>query len=185
MFETILLAIIVAKIKKYAIKPIFKSWPIYLILFIELIYLVIQVSIFKGYYSFIKYTNVLETIYLCSYLSLIIKYKQYIGAIIGSASIVIGTLLNHIAIGVNNGKMPAFPTLSYLTGYVTPEAFSKINGIHVLGSIDTRLKFLTDIFDLGYAILSIGDIFIRIFVFIIILNSIRYLNQQDTIIIKV
>jgi len=174
MIETIVLALIVAKIKHYAIKPLFKLWPIYPILAIELVYLVIQFSIFNGYYGLIKYTNILETIYLCSYLSLIIQYKQYVGAIIGSTCIVIGTILNYIAIAANNGKMPVFPTLSYLTGYVAPEAFSKVNDIHILGGINTHLKFLTDIVDLGYSILSVGDIFIRAFVFIIIFSSIKY-----------
>ncbi|WP_069998056.1 DUF5317 family protein [Cellulosilyticum sp. I15G10I2] len=181
MLETLLLAIAVAKMKNYSIKPLFKSWPIYLILAIELVYLAIQISIFRGYYGLIKYTDILETIYLSSYLTLIFKYKQYIGAIAGSACVVMGSILNHIAIAANQGKMPGFPTLSYLTGYVTPEAFAKVGGIHVLGDDSTRLKFLTDIFDLGYAILSVGDVLIRSFVFIIIFGSIKYLNRENII----
>lgn len=178
MLETIILSIIVAKAKKYTIKPLLKEWPIYPILAIELVYLVIQFSIFSGYYGLIKYTDILETIYLCSYLTIIIKYKQYMSAIIGSVCVIIGTLFNHIAIAANSGKMPGFPTLSYLTGYVTPEKLSKVNDIHILGDANTNLKFLTDIFDLGYTILSIGDIFIRAFVFIIIFNVIKSLNQE-------
>jgi hypothetical protein len=184
MLETILLAIIVAKVKKYAIKPLFKSWPIYLVLAIELVYVVIQISIFRGYYGLLKYTNILETIYLCSYLALIIQYKQYIGAIAGSGCIVMGTLLNHMAIAANQGKMPVFPTLSYLTGYVKPEAFIKVNDIHILGDANTRLKFLADVFDLGYSIVSIGDIFIRAFIFIIVFSSIRHLNREGIVTIK-
>ncbi|MDF2615016.1 MAG: hypothetical protein K0S71_2802 [Clostridia bacterium] len=180
MIETLLIAVVAAKIKKYSIKPLLKSWTIYPILAIELMYLVIQISIFFGYYGLIKYTNVLETIYLASFLFVIMKYRQYISAIIGSACVVFGTLLNHIAIAANNGKMPVFPSLSYLTGYVTPDAFTKVEDIHILGDAYVKLKLLTDIFDLGYTILSIGDIFIRAFVFIIIFNVIKVLHQENT-----
>ncbi|GAA0727765.1 hypothetical protein GCM10008905_25750 [Clostridium malenominatum] len=75
--------------------------------------------------------------------------------------------------------MPVFPTLSYLTGYATPDAFSKVDDIHVLGNSSTKLKFLTDIIDVGYSILSIGDIFIRVFVFIIIFNTIKHMNRRE------
>ncbi|MEW9094334.1 MAG: DUF5317 family protein [Clostridiaceae bacterium] len=179
MLETILLALVIAKIKGYKIKPLFKSWTIYPILVFELMYLFVQGNIFKENYNFIKYANTLETLYLCSYLALIIKYEQYISAIIGSACIFIGTILNKIAISANNGKMPVFPTLSYSTGYAKPDAFMKVDDIHILGSSSTKLKFLTDVIDVGYSILSIGDIFIRLFVFIIIFNTIKHMNKVE------
>ncbi|WP_315117377.1 DUF5317 family protein [uncultured Clostridium sp.] len=181
MLETILLALIIGKIKGYKIKPLFKSWTIYPILAFELAYLFIQANIFKENYNFIKYANTLETFYLCSYLGLIIKYEEYISAILGSVCIFIGTMLNKIAISANNAKMPVFPTLSYLTGYAKPDAFMKVDDIHILGSSSTKLKFLTDVIDVGYSILSIGDIFIRLFVFIIIFNTIRHMNRTECV----
>ena len=39
--------------------------------------------------------------------------------------------------------------------------------------------YLTDIFDVGYSVLSIGDIFIRVFVFIIIYNTVKHLNVTN------
>lgn len=177
MIETILLAILVAKIKGYKIKPLLKSWTIYPVLGFELIYFILQINIFLGNYSFIKYTGILKICYLSSYLFLILKYEQYIAAIIGSIFIFIGSSFNNIAIKSNGGKMPVFPKLSYVTGYAKPDAFTKVNDIHILGSATTNFKFLTDIFDLGYSILSIGDIFIRFFVFIIIFNTIRHINK--------
>jgi hypothetical protein len=95
---------------------------------------------------------------------------------IGSIFIFIGSILNDIAIKYNNGKMPVFPKLSYWTGYVKEDSFTKINDIHVWGNSSTKLKFLTDIIDTGYSILSIGDVFIRVFVFIIIFNVIKHIN---------
>lgn len=177
MLETIIIALIICKIKGYKISPLFKSWTIYPIVFMEFLNIIFQVNIFMKNYELIKYAGILKMIYLCSYLPLVFKYKEYISAIIGSICIVFGGILNDIAIKANNGFMPVFPKLSYLTGYATKESFSKVNDIHILGGTHTNLKFLTDIFDLGYSILSIGDIFIRLYVFLIIYNSVKSINK--------
>lgn len=180
MLETIIIALIFCKIKGYKIKPLFNNYFIYPIIFIEFINLIIQFNIFNGNYSFIKYAGILKIIYLCSYLPLIFKYKQYVSAIIGSAFVIVGGVLNDMAIKFNGGFMPVFPKLSYLTGYAKVDSFNKVNDIHILGSSNTKVKFLTDIFDLGYSVLSIGDIFIRAFVFIIIFSSVREINKSLT-----
>lgn len=177
MVETIIIALIFAKIKGYEIKPLFKTWVIYPILFMELISMFIQISIFNENYEIIKYSGILKTVYLCSYLPLIFKYEQYITAIIGSGFMIIGGFLNDIAMVANNGMMPVFPNLSYKTGYMTVESFSKVNDIHILGNSETKLKFLTDIFDIGYGVLSLGDIFIRFYVFIIIYKTLKHINE--------
>lgn len=176
MLETIIFAFLFAKIKKYEIKPLFKSWEIYPIIIFEVIYIIGQVLIFSGNYEVIQFMQRMKPFYLCTYLLLIYKYDLYIYSIIGVVFMVLGGILNDIAIKVNGGFMPAYPTLSYLTGYVKPEAFSLINDIHVLGNSQTKLKFLTDYIDLGYSILSIGDVFIRVFVFIIVYNSIKKIS---------
>ena len=179
MIETILLSFLVSKIKGYNIRPLFKSWTVYPIIFIEIVYLIGQAMIFSGNYSAIKYMALMKSLYLCSYLFLVFKYEIYGSAIIGSGCVLLGGLLNDIAIKANGGFMPVYPTLSYLTGYVRQESFSIVNDIHSLGTNNTSFKVLTDYIDLGYSILSIGDIFIRIFVFLIIYKSIRKINLQD------
>lgn len=177
MIETIIIAMLVAKIRGYKLKPIFLSWEVYPILAFAGLYMFLNMEVFLGNYNFIKYAGILETIYICTFLILIYRYKQYVSAIIGSISIIIGTLLNKVAIYANGGKMPVFPTLSYITGYVRPDVFTKVKDIHVMGSEATKLIFLTDIIDLGYSILSIGDIFIRFFAFIIIYSCIKSANN--------
>ncbi|WP_352417428.1 DUF5317 family protein [Clostridium tertium] len=179
MIETILISLIFCKIKKLKIKPLFKSWAIYPVLFMEVVYFIVQANIFMENYGVIKYASVLKTIYLCSYLPLVFIFRQYIVAIIGSIFVIIGGILNDIAIAANNGFMPVFPTLSYLTGYAKLDAFSKVNDIHILGDETTKLKILTDIFDIGYSVLSIGDIFIRFYSFLIIYNVVKFLNVTD------
>ncbi|AGF56021.1 DUF5317 family protein [Clostridium saccharoperbutylacetonicum] len=178
MAETILLALLFAKIRRYEIKPLFKTWTFYPIIIFEIIFLFGQLSIFLGHYEFISFLKSLNTFYFCTYLLLVFKYRIYLQSIIGSIFMLIGGGLNDIVIKANDGFMPVFPTLSYLTGYAKTEAFVIVKDIHMLGNSQTKLKILTDFIDLGYSILSIGDVFIRAFVFIIIYNSIKKINNQ-------
>ena len=73
--------------------------------------------------------------------------------------------------------MPVFPSNSLITGYVLDQPFPAIDTLHIWGGPTTHLPFLTDIFDIGYAVLSIGDIFIRVFVFLIVYHTVKYLNH--------
>ena len=171
--------LIFARIRGYKVGPLFKAWAIYPVFIFALIYVVLEVMIFRGNYSFIKYADKFHFIYTLMFLILIIKYRLNASAIIGSVFIFGGSILNNIVISANNGKMPVFPTISYWTGYARPEVFTKVKDIHILGSSLTKLKFLTDIFDIGYSIMSIGDIFIRVFAFIIIFNTIKVINNSN------
>ncbi len=179
MGETILISLFICKLKKYKIREFLISPYILPILLIEILHLVFQLIIFSGNYDFIHYGAILKTLYLSSYIFIIFKYEIYISAIMGSIFVLIGGFLNDIAINFNGGYMPIYPSLSYITGYIEPGIFPLANDIHILGDTSTKLKFLTDYIDLGYAILSIGDIFIRFFVFIVIYNSIKSLNTKE------
>ena len=173
MLETILFAFLFAKIKGNQIKPVFTIWWIYPPLIFTVYYIFLNIKIILGYYGAIQYASIIETLYILSFIPLILKLKLYKSAIWGSLAIFAGSLLNKIAMFYNGGKMPVYPSLSYITGYVKPNSFAKVNDIHILGDSNTKLKFLTDIFDIGYSILSVGDIFIRLFTFIIIYDSIK------------
>ncbi|WP_026881137.1 DUF5317 family protein [Clostridium akagii] len=181
MIETLLLALVLSIIRGYKIKPIFRSWEIYPVLVCAIIYVILDIMLFNGNYNFIKYANIFHYLYLLTFLILIIKYELNISAIIGSIFIFIGSTLNNMVIAANNGKMPVFPTLSYWTGYAKPDSFMKVNDIHVLGNSATKFKLLTDIFDVGYSIMSIGDICIRVFVLIIIFNTIKAINKTSVV----
>lgn len=178
MPETILIALLFAKIKGYEIKSLFRSWAIYPVIIFEIINLIGQVPIFLGHYEFIRVMKSLNPFYFCTYLILVFKYNIYINSIIGTIFMLAGGALNDIAMKANGGLMPVYPTLSYLTGYAKPEAFTLVKDIHILGNSDTKLKLLTDYIDLGYSVLSIGDVFIRVFVFIIIYSAIKEGNNQ-------
>lgn len=178
MAETILLAFLFAKIKGYKIKPLFKSWTIYPLVAFEIFTFIGQAATFFGNYEFIEVIGKLTNIYLITYLLLVLKYELYISSIIGSFFLLLGGALNDIAIKSNEGFMPVYQSLSYLTGRVTLENFQRADDIHIIGNAQTKVKILTDFIDLGYTVLSIGDIFMRVFVFIIIYNSIKKINNQ-------
>lgn len=178
MPEAIVVAFILCKIKGYKIGPIYKEWTIYPILFMELLHGIVEVQIFMGYYGDIKYCSLMKIFYLCSYLPLIYRFRIYISAVIGSIMVLIGGQLNDIVMAANGGKMPVYPSLSYLTGYVKANSFKVIHGIHVLGGPNAHLKFLADYFDIGYAVLSLGDIFIRLFVVIVVYNAVKARNKE-------
>lgn len=181
MPETILFALVYSKAKKYHISPLFKHKEIYYVLAIELIYLYFQIALFNGNYEVVQYASLLKSVYLCSYLGLIFKYELYKEALIGSGFMLLGGLCNQIAIIANEGKMPVFPSLSYLTGYAKPEAFNIAHEItkdfHILGGSETKLKIFTDFLDIGYSILSIGDLLIRVFIVLIIYGAIKKINE--------
>lgn len=183
MPETILFALIYGKYRRYNIKPLFQRKEIYYVLAVEVIYICLQATLFAGNYSAIKYAGILKSIYLCTYLGLVLKHQLYKEAIIGSGFIFLGSMCNNLAMAANGGKMPVFPSLSYLTSYAKPEAFTiahqVANDFHILGDENTKLKILTDVVDIGYSILSVGDLFIRVFVVIIIYGAIRKTNQLD------
>lgn len=179
MIETILLAMLISKIKGYKLKPMLKAWVFWPMLMLTLFSIFINIAIFCGYYDFVRYSAWLEKAYLLTFLLIVFRYELYVSAIIGSGAILIGTTLNKLAMSANGGKMPIFPSLSYITGYVKSDSFEKIKGIHILGNEHTKLKILTDYIDLGYSVLSIGDIFIRFFTFIIVYNSIKLLSKES------
>lgn len=181
MIEPMILALVLAKIKRYKIRPLFNTWVIYPLLALLIIYIGLELMLFYDNYTFIKYSGIFHYIYLLTFLILIIKYKLNVSAIIGSIFILVGSALNNFVIAANNGNMPVFPTLSYLTGYAKPDSFIKVNDIHILGSSVTKFKFLTDIIDVGYCVMSIGDICIRVFAFIIIYNTIKAANKTKLI----
>lgn len=176
MIETILLVFLVAKLKGYKLKPLFKSWTIYPIVLFSFIFIYFQWRIFQADYSLVIYANIFKIAYLLSFIFLVIQYKLFMPGFIGSLFVIAGSILNTVAMRANNSKMPAYPTLSYITGYMKPYTLEVLDNIHVRGTALTKLVFLTDYIDLGYNILSIGDVLVRVFAFIVIYYSIKKLN---------
>lgn len=177
MIEVILLVFLLAKLKKLRISCFFTKPVFYPILLCELIHLVFQITIFCGNYTFVPYAAIIKRTYMFLMLIPLFAYKQVKTALWGSACVFLGTFLNQFVMSQNGGKMPVFPTLSLLTGYVKADTFVGLTDIHVLGTQASHYIFLCDIFDLGYTILSLGDIFIHMFVFLTLYGTIKHFNS--------
>ena len=178
MIEIVLLAALFGKIKHYKMRYLFRAWSFYPVLVTQIVLVLLQLSVFLGYYGFVQYASWIKTATILSFIFPLLSFRLYRPAFIGSGSIVLGTLLNRLTIAQNNGKMPVFPSLSYWTGYVKPGTFDAIRDIHVLGTMDTHLKFLTDYIDFGYSILSPGDLLIHFFPLLMLYSLMKQVNLQ-------
>ncbi len=187
MIEFILGAFIYAKIKKgYKLKYIFKSWEIYLPLAFMLFYIFLEITTWMRWNYFIQYAYYIKTATLLSYVPLIIKYKLFEnlkGKLFPSPMIIagfclwLGSMLNKIAVKANFGTMPTFIDLGFWTGYVDKNSRGFIDGLHILGNPYSNAIPLCNIFDWGWTCVSLGDIFCRIFVYIILFYSIERSNN--------
>ena len=140
---------------------------------LELCYIGVQISAFCGYYGFVPYASWIKRLYFLVLLVPILAHRLYLPAIAGAGAAAAGTLLNRAVMNANGGKMPVFATLSRWTGYFTPDFAAAGDTIHMVGDSSIRLAFLADWIDLGYCILSIGDLLVHSFTFIIVYAMIR------------
>lgn len=188
MIEFILGAFIVAWKKGYKLKPIFSSWQIYIPILFMLFYIFLEITIWIRWFYFVPYQQIIKTSILLGYVPLCLKYRLYESdrtksswgiltspMLFATLCLWLGSTFNKLAMNANNGYMPFFPSNSYATGYYT-DAMTN-DGIHVLGNAQSALIPLTDTIDLGWSIMSIGDVLVRIYVFTIIYYSIKNTNK--------
>jgi len=173
MIIYIILAILYAKIKGYRIKPMLTDYSLYPLFIAEIVYIFLQISVFTGNHSYIQYAGVFKTLYLYTLVVPIVVHKLYKTGIYGSIIVTIGSLLNKFVMSQNGGKMPVYATLSKLTGYFDESTLGTVDQVHILGNEATKYKILTDYIDVGYSILSIGDILIHAFIVMVVYSAIK------------
>ena len=181
----------VFKYKQYTIKQIFKHWSIYPSLLFIIFYLYLEYTMFIGDHYFLQYSYIIKTTILLSYLPLIYTYKLYYNTkykddnilkyltspmFICTVCLLIGSGLNKLATNSNFGYMPTYPSITFWTGYIKPDGF--IDGVHVLGNAYSNMVLLCNTWDLGFTVLSPGDIIIRFFPYIILYYSIKISSKK-------
>ncbi len=179
MIINFLLALFLAKHKGYKIKPLFKSYVFYPYFLVEILYIIVQISTFMNNYSFVKYSTIISMLFMYSMIIPMLFYKLYKQGLIGSSLILIGTMLNKFVMAQNGGKMPVYASISRLTGYYNELALISVDSTHMIGDGSVKFKILTDYIDIGWSILSIGDLLIHSFTFIIVYFSIREINLRQ------
>lgn len=179
MIIYIFLAVLYAKKRGHRIKPMLKDYSLYPFFVAEIAYLFLQISVFTGNHSFIPYASTFKTIYLYTLIIPIIVHKLYKTGIYGSIMITIGSMLNRFVMSQNGGKMPVYATLSRYTGYFDEVTIDTVDKVHILGNEATKYKILTDYIDVGYSILSIGDVLIHAFIFVVVYNAIKETSNKS------
>jgi hypothetical protein len=162
MIETVILSLTIAKLKCYNIREALKDWSIILVLLTAIVYVFLQVQIFSNNYELVKYSYIIKIGTFVCYFIMAFKHKLYKQIILVGGLIILGSWLNTVVMQANGGLMPIFPSLTYATGYTDLNVIGIGGDLHVLGDYNTKLIPLADIFDFGYCIMSIGDIFIRL-----------------------
>jgi hypothetical protein len=182
MIEMILLAIIIAKYKKYKINYLFKEILFLPFLLLIMIFIIYHISIIINYSPFVLFTNNnyknYQVLVLISPLLLLFKYLPPLRTIICFPLYLLGNILNTIAINSNNGFMPVFLYTSKLTGYYYIVEKYGIS-VHTFHQEGVKLFLLTDILDFGYVVYSIGDLLIFTYIPVLIYYSIKQLNQKQ------
>lgn len=179
VLPVVAVALLVAKLKKQRVSVLLRAWALYPFFAAELLYIVCQISVLTGHYWAIPYASLFKAFFLLPLLLPIVVYRLYLPSLAGSACVLLGSGMNRLVIAQNGGKMPVFPTLSRLTGYFNESAMLQYDALHTLGNAETKFKFLADYIDLGYSILSLGDILIRVFIFLIVYYTILRLNERE------
>ena len=179
MIIYILLAFLIARMKGYKIKPVLRDKSLYPLFVAEILYLFLQTSVFLGYYRFIPYAGTFKTLYLYTLIVPIVVHRLYKTGFLGSIMLTLGSFLNRFVMSQNGGKMPVYATLSKYTGYFDEKVLGTIDQVHILGTEDTKYKILTDFIDVGYSILSIGDVLIHGFIFLVVYETIKAHGKKE------
>lgn len=194
MVEFILGAFLYAKLKnKYKLKYIFKSWSIYPPLLFALFYIFLEYTMYIQWYYFIPYAQMIKTSTLLSYVPLIVAYKLYENndpkyinndflsvatspMVKSGICLLIGSICNRIALFFNNNYMPTYPSISYWTKYIKPDQLF-IDGIHIIGNPYSAAIPICNVLDIGFTVVSLGDLIIRFYVFLIVYHAIKNSNR--------
>jgi hypothetical protein len=179
MIIYIFLALLIARMKGYNIKPVLQDKSLYPLFIAEIVYLFLQTSVFLGYYRLIPYAGTFKTLYLYTLIVPIVVHRLYKVGFVGSVMLTIGSFFNRFVMSQNGGKMPVYATLSRYTGYFDERVLGTIDQVHILGTEETKYKILTDFIDVGYSILSIGDVLIHAFIFLVVYETIKVHGKKD------
>lgn len=181
MILFILLALVIARRNKYRVAPVFRDASLYPFFAVECVYWVFQGFAFSGDFRFLPYSGYLQSAFIASMLFPILRHRLYARAIFGVGMVAAGTVLNRLVMNANGGRMPVYPTLSRLTGYFDPKALSGgFDAVHLPMGADTALNFLGDYIDVGYSVMSPGDLLIHGFTAVIVYGVIKTLNKRSS-----
>lgn len=174
MLIFILIPFVIARIKGYRVFRVFRAPDLYPFLTVCAVHGFFIVNAWMGNHSFVKYAAILQYFMIATLLLPVLLRRIFAPTMVGVGLTFVGTIMNKIAIRVNDGKMPVYPTVSKWIGfYKEGQLDGTIDDLHVLADGTTKLPILTDYFDFGTCVLSPGDLLIHSFASIIIYYTIK------------
>ena len=180
MILFILLAVVIAKLRHLRVGVILREPSLIPIWIIEILFWLLQACIWRQDYRFIGLSGYMQTASILALLWPILKYRLYPQAITGSGMVAVGSALNRIVMNANDGRMPVALSLSGFTNYYSEGALeASQDARHIIMSDATKLNFLADYIDVGFSIMSIGDVLVHLFTTIVIYFVIVKCNQKE------
>jgi len=180
MIVFLLGALLAARRRGCALRPLLRAAPLWPLFAVELVHMGFVLAAFCGDYRFVPYGAALQTAFLLALLPPVLVYRLYRPALLGAGLCLAGTVLNRLVMAANGGRMPVLPTLSRLTGYYREGLLEQgLDSVHIAMGPAVRLGFLGDWIDLGFVILSPGDVLIHLFVSIILYASAQALTKRE------
>lgn len=175
----ILIAIVFAKLCGNRVTVLLREPSLIPMWILEIIFWILQACIWMEDYRFIGCATYLQTASILCLIWPILRFHLYPQAIVGAIMVGIGTLSNRIVMAANGGKMPVIPTFSGITRYYQQGALEVSQDVrHIMMSETTKLNFLADYIDVGFSVISPGDVLIHLFTTIVVYNVIVKLNQK-------
>lgn len=179
MILFIALGILLAKIKGNRVSVVFKEISLLPLFILEILFWYFQMCVWMGNYSFIQYASMIQSLYILSLLWPVLKYKLFGYAVAGSGLVAVGSYMNKLVMNANAGRMPVYPSISKYTGYFVNGALEVSGDLrHVIMSDTTKLKYLGDYIDVGFSIMSPGDVLMHIFITLVIFGTINEFNRK-------
>lgn len=179
MILFILLAIIIAKMRRHRIGVLLREPSLIPVWIIEIVFWLLQICIWRQDYRFIGYAGYLQTASILALLWPILKFRLYPQAIAGALMVATGSALNRIVMNANDGRMPVTPSFSGITRYYQEGALEAAQDMrHILMSDATKLNFLADYIDVGFSVISVGDVLVHLFTTVVIYCVIAKCNQK-------
>lgn len=180
MILFILLAMIAAKIRGYRVTVLLREASLIPVWAVEIIFWILQACIWMQDYRFVGYAGYLQTASILALLWPILKFKLYPQSIAGAILVGGGSMMNRIVMRANGGKMPVIPSFSGFTRYYREGALEASADVrHIMMSEATKLNFLADYIDVGFSVISPGDVLVHLFTSIVIYCVIAKCNRKQ------
>lgn len=180
MILFILLAVVLAAVRGHRVSVIFREVSLLPMLIDEIVFWVFQISAWRGDYRFLPYSGFLQAAGILVLIWPILKFRLYSRAVWGSCAVAVGSVMNKLVMKANGGAMPVFPTLSVKTGYYRDGVMEAAGDArHVLMSGSTKMNVLADYIDVGFSIMSLGDLLIHGFTTLVVYGVIAELNKRE------